>query len=278
MQDKKNIKYFIGSIYDVYLEDAIRYLCGLYSICEKYYTNHGKMHLLLIIYKLWCMKNNEDIWGFFEINLDENKKLSLKNYELCNIYCPNYFDKFDLDDINKRIDDDLSNVTKIPNGFKIKNEDEFSNEAKDLLTEIFREFGGYDTKIINNMLVEISTHFLKYYPSENEQSIYDNLNLFLQNKDAIKNLESNKIIEFINNYYYFLDKDNKFKFNFDMVLNEFEKKFKRMSYLEQKELLETIGIIEKQEKNIEFNNVEKDNHTIKNKLIKRLKIYRGNNE
>lgn len=232
MQEQKDIIQFIKSKYDVDLEVAIKYLCGLCRISESCKTTRFKNQQLLIIYKLCCMKNNINIWNYAKIILNENKRLSLRGYYF--IDCYSTFCNFhSVKNINKKIEEDLTDISKIPKSLKLDEYEMIDDEAKELLTEIFREFGGYDSMIINNMLEEITINFLNQYSIEDFDYIDESLKSFLQDDRNFKILKLNRIMNFINNYN-FVSKNDKLSFNLEKVVSEFRRKFINLSYEEQK--------------------------------------------
>lgn len=257
MENNKDINYYIKNIYDVNLYTAIKYLCGLACITDNCKSYVFKREQLLMIYKMCCIKNNIDIWNYdncVELILKENGRLGLKNYDWIDCY---YTVKVGekIFDINKRIEDDLSDISKVYPIYRIDEYETFSVESKELLTEIFREFGGYDVKIIADWLKQI----VIYSSKNNSNNITDNLTVFLQDKNNEIKMNSNKIFSFINNYNFNI-KDNNLEFNIDKVCSEFKRIFLSMSYEEQKKLLEKIELIDK---NVKFIEEEKNYSKVK---------------
>lgn len=274
MEDYKDINSYIKNIYDVNLYTAIKYLCGLACITDNCKSYNFKKEQLLIIYKLCCVKNNINIWKYDDdcakLFLKENGRLSLKGYGwIDSFYTVKEYEK--TFDINKRIEDDLSDISKIYSIYKIDKYETFPNESKELLTEIFREFGGYDAKIIAKWLEEIVEYSTKY----NLNDITDNLKCCLQDKKSISNLKENKIFNFIITYN-LKTNNNNLGFDISKASSKFKDIFTEMTFEEQKELLLELDIIEKElinrERNkFEFNNQKENDINIKNRFLKILK-------
>lgn len=125
-----------------------------------------------------------------------------------------------LEQNNKPIEDEFLSDIEIPERF-IRGTDNISVAAKALLEKIFRKFGNYTNKDINDMLKEILNDFIantrKTYINDEELLNYlrDNFRLF----------NENEIVNFIK--------------NIGLTKNEYLKDINSSKYLEDDSLLET---------------------------------------
>lgn len=275
MKNEKGINNYIKNVYDVHLYSAIKYLCSLACLTDNCTSYNFKREQLFIIYKLCSLKNNIDIWkydkDYAKLFLKENGRLSLYGYGCIDtFYTVRQFDE--VRDINEKIEDDLCDESKIYPIYRIDKYDTISNESKELLTEIFREFGGYDPKILAKWIEELVIDS----KSINSNNIEDNLKKLLNDNKFER--KSNKIFNFIK-YYKFKTNDNNLKFNVKLVCNAFEDKFISLSFEEQKELLEKLDIIDVESQIIREDSAEKEeNITKETNLFKKLIRTRGKHE
>ena len=56
MSKTKDLNYYLKSAYDINMEEASKFLCGLYYRANRFRSSYFKRESLLIIYQFWCIK------------------------------------------------------------------------------------------------------------------------------------------------------------------------------------------------------------------------------
>lgn len=160
--DKFDVNKYMVTDYYVYLEEAYKYLTGLYyKTGEKYCCQALKIQLLLTIYQLWCLKYNKT--GIMPNHLVKLEITSNKSrFRLKNILLPTDIINGTTKEDKTPIIDEFLDSYKIPPLYKVEN-DFINKEVRDLLELIFRKFGNWSAKDLVNESKFIINSILSIY-------------------------------------------------------------------------------------------------------------------
>ena len=243
---RKDIEEYLLTDYSIKANDAAAFLVNLYASTGcKYSCSGTKIQQLLIIYQLWCFKNNKiGLLPSNDISIDLNKTLFHLDCPLkVRFYGDIIFGK--VPHSKSRITDEIIIKKKISTRTGI-DDFSFTNEAKELLIEIFRVFGnwsGYDfikpQEQIFNLIKDIDPSII----SINCNSLDNDI------KNKLYSINNNEIINFINENSLIYNKEKKLEFDNSRVLQAIKDRYYLMSFEEKKELLIMLGIIEEQPDN-----------------------------
>lgn len=192
------------------------YLVSLfYKTDRKYFCNRLKIKKLLTIYKLSAINFDSDCFHY--IFYVDDQQVSLSGYVSCIVDRDVYFNigtvngktQIKSEDNKEFFDGNFNETVSVPNKY-IVNENEIDKIKRDLLETIFRKFGSYSFRDLDDMLNEFS-HEIPFERRVDETDfVYDYL-------------DSNKFMQFLNSEHNNNLYQNNELFNFiKIIVNEFK--------------------------------------------------------
>ena len=192
------------------------YLVSLfYKTNCKYFCTRPKIKRLLTIYKLSSINFDPDCFHY--IFFVDDQQMTITSYISSIVERDVYFNigtvngKLQImsEDNREFFDENFSETISVPNKY-IVNENEIDKIKRDLLEIIFRKFGSYSSRELNDMLDEFS-HEIPFEQKVDETNFtYDYL-------------DPNKFMKFLNSEYNSSLFQNNEVFNFiKIIVNEFK--------------------------------------------------------
>lgn len=198
------------------IEELACYLVSMfYKTDRKYFCTRPKIKRLLTIYKLSAINFDSDCFHYIfyaddqQVTLSSSVSAFVDRDVYFNLGTVNGKTEIISEDNKEFFDGNFNETVSILNKY-IVNENEIDKIKRDLLEAIFRKFGSYSSRDLNNMLNEFS-HEISF-----EKRVDENAYIYFY-------LDPNKFMQFLNSEHNNNLYQNNELFNFiKIIVNEFK--------------------------------------------------------